>query len=189
MAASDVRVYGPATATGGIRSGPLGTALPTDTATALDAALVASGYVGEDGLSMTENRTTNKIRAWGGDAVRTVQTEHDVTFSWTYLETNTEVLKDLHGDANVTETAPTITLGTLRDVLIKGEALPVKARVFDMKDGDALCRVVVPNGQITEVGDVQFVHTDATGRQVTMEAFPDNNGVKAFIYSDDGVTT
>src|SRR5699024_12875822 len=56
----------------------------------------------------------------------------------------------------------------------------------DMKDGDKKGRVVVPNGQITETGDTQFVHSDATGSEVTLEATPDESGNKAYSYWDDG---
>ena len=183
MAAQDVLVASPATGTGGILAGPLGGTLPTDATTAVDSAYKPHGYVGEDGLSMTTNRSTEKIRAWGGDAVRVVQSEHDVTFSFTLLETNEVTAKAVFGDDNVTATG-----GTL-DIVVNSDTLPRKEWVFDMKDGDKKVRVVVPMGQITEVGDTQFVHTNATGWEVTLEAFPTEDGSKVFIYSDDGSAT
>ena len=189
MASNDVLVASPATGTGGILAGPLGTTVPTDTATTLDVALVKHGYVGEDGLSMTTNRSTEKIRAWGGDTVRVVQTEHDVTFSWTFLETNAVTAAAVYGDDNVTATAATSSSGNLLAIKLNSDSLPSKVYVFDMKDGDRKVRVVVPNGQITEVGDTQFVHSNATGHEVTLEAFPDASGVKCYIYSDDGQKT
>lgn len=188
MAANDVLVASPATGTGGILAGPLGTALPTDSSTTLNVAFVAHGYVGEDGLSMTTNRSTEKIRAWGGDAVRTVQTEHDVTFAFTFLETTAVTAKAVFGDGNVTATAATQSKGNLLAVELNSDSLPQKVWVFDMKDGDKKVRVVVPNGQITEVGETQFVHSNATAWEVTLEAFPDANGNKAYLYSDDGRT-
>ena len=189
MAASDVIVASPATGTGGILAAPLGSTLPTDATTAADVAFVKGGYVGEDGLTMTVARTTEKIRAWGGDTVRVVQTEHDCTFSWTYLETNAESAKAVYGDDNVTTTAATSSAGNLLDIKVNSDTLPHKAWSFEMKDGDRRGRVVVPDGQITEVGETTFVHSNATGHQVTLEAFPDENGNKAYIYWDDGQTT
>lgn len=178
MAAEDILVASPATGTGGILAGPLGTTAPTSTSTSLDSGLVAHGYVGEDGLSMTTDKSIEKIRAWGGDAVRTVQTEHDVTFTFTLLETNEVTAKAVFGDDNVTAN------GTAIDIQVTSDELPRKVWVFDMKDGDKKVRVVVPNGQITEIGDTQFVHSNATGWEVTLEAFPNASGVKAFIYAD-----
>lgn len=190
MAASDVRVASPATGTGGILAAPSTTAtLPTDTAATIPAPFVKGGYVGEDGLTMTVARTSEKIRAWGGDAVRTVQTEHDVTFAWQFLETNEFTAAAVFHEDNVTATPASASAGTLLAIKVDGKPLPPRAWVFDMVDGDAKIRVVVPNGQITEVGDTTFVHTNATGYEVTLEALPDEDGVKAFIYTDDGVTT
>ena len=176
MAARDVLVASPLTGTGGILAGPLGTTVPTDATTAPDSALAPRGYVGEDGLSMTTNRTTEKIRAWGGDTVRVVQSEHDVTFSWTYLETTAVTAADVYGEDNVTSDTG------LTSIKLNSDPLPHKTWVFEMKDGDKRVRVVVPDGQITEIGDTQFVHTAATAHQVTLEAYPDESGSKAYIY-------
>jgi len=189
MAAQNVLVASPATGTGGILAGPLGGTLPTDATTAVDSAYVPHGYVGEDGLSMTTNRATERIRAWGGSTVRIVQTEHDVTFAFTLLETNETTAKAVFGDHNVTVTPATTTKGNLLDIVVNADTLPNKEWIFEMKDGDKRVRVVVPNGQITEVGDTQFVHSNATGWQVTLEAFEDENGNKVYLYSDDGQTT
>ena len=183
MAKKDILVASPATGTGGILAGPLGTAAPTDSTTALDPELVPHGYVGEDGLSMTTDRSTEKITAWGGDAVRVVQTEHAVTFTFTLLETNAASAGAVFGDQNVTVDGGKI------DIVVTSDPLPSKVWVFNMKDGDKTLRVVVPDGQVTEVGDTQFVHSDATGWEVTLEAFPDENGRKAYIYADDGSST
>lgn len=189
MAKSDVLVASPLTGTGGILVAPTGTTLPTDTAAAPGAGFNATGYVGEDGLSMSVGRDTEKIKAWGGDTVRVVETSHEVTLSWTFLETNGAVLAEVYGAGNVTTTQASPTKGTLHAIAVKGGALPERAYVFEMKDGAKRVRVVAPNFQITEVGDTQFVHSAATGYEVTGEALPDSSGVKLYIYTDDGVTT
>ena len=189
MAASDVLVASPATGTGGVLRAPLATTLPTDSSTAIGVAFVAQGYIGEDGVTMTTNRSVEKIRAWGGDAVRTVQSEHDVSFGFTFLETTTNTLKAVFGDSNVTAVAATPSAGNTLAVTVKSDVLPAQVWAFEMKDGDKKVRIVLPNAQITEVGDTEFVHTNATGYEVTIEALPDENGVKAFIYSDDGQKT
>ncbi|WP_051432618.1 hypothetical protein [Promicromonospora kroppenstedtii] len=101
-------VAGKPLATGGVRIGPLGATAPTDATTALDAAFVSAGYVGEDGLTETTDRSTEKVKAWGGDIVKVLQTDFSVSYSFTFLETlNTDVLKAVYGDDNVTVTAAT----------------------------------------------------------------------------------
>lgn len=188
MAATDVRVASPVTGTGGVLSGPLTATPPTDATTTLTG-YNPLGYVGEDGLTMSQARSTERIRAWGGDTVRIVQTEHDVTFSFTFLETNEAVAKEVYGEGQVTATAAGASNGNQLAIEVTSATLENKQWVFDMKDGDARIRVVVPNGQITEVGDVNYVHSGALTYAVTLEAFPDESGVKTYIYTDDGALT
>lgn len=188
MGASQVIAGGPLTGTGGVLAGPLGTALPTDETTALDDALKAQGYVGDDGLTMKIDRKTEKIRAWGGDTVKVIQTEHSVEFELDFLETNTEVLKQFFGSSNVTTTAATASSGTKNKVTLNAATLPPQVYVFEMKDGNARIRVVLPNAQITENSDVKFTSKDAIGYGVKLEALPDALGNKAYIYSNDGLT-
>ena len=176
MAASDVIVASPATGTGGILAAPLGSTVPADAAAEVPAPFAPGGYVGEDGLTMTVARSSEKIRAWGGDTVRVVQTEHDCTFTFTFLETNEFSAQAVFGDDNVEAT------GSALAIKINSDPLPHKAWVFDMKDGDKKIRVVVPDGQITETGETTFVHSNATGHEVTLEAFPDEDGNKAYMY-------
>lgn len=181
MAASDVLVGAPVTGTGGVKYGPAGTPVPTAVDGVLDPALVNQGYVSEDGLTMTVNRETEKVKAWGGATVRIIQTDFECTFQFAFLETTEESLKRLHGDSNVDVTGQEIT------VLINSERLPDGVWIFDMKDGDNLVRVVVPNAQVTEVEDVTFVHTEVTSRGLTIEALPEaDTGNQAYMYLRKG---
>lgn len=181
-------IVGKPLATGGVLVAPKGTALPTDTAAAPNVAFIGTGYIGEDGVTQTIGTDTTDVVAWGGDTVRTVQTSHTLTYQFAFLETNPEVLKLVYGDSNVTVTAATVTLGTRTATLVNSATLPRKSYVLEIKDGNAKVRVVIPDGQITEVGDVTYVHSDALKYEVTITCYPDATGNKAYIYSDDGVT-
>lgn len=191
MASNNVLVGAPATATGGILAAPAGTTGPVDPTTALDAAFVALGLVGEDGVTQTTERNIERIRAWGGDVVRTVTTEHGVTFTFQFLETDSTVMAEVYGADNVDLTAATTSSGSITAVTLKASTLPIKAYVFEMKDGDGRIRISLPAGQITEVGDVTYVHSDAVRYEVTIEALPDVDGVKAYIYvlNDDALVS
>lgn len=173
--------------TGGILRGTTGATLPTDAASTLTG-FNGLGYVSEDGLTETTDRTTDKIKAWGGDVVKVVQSEFSVTYAFTLYETlNDDVLKSVYGDANVTTTPPTASTGTLRTIKVNGDTLEHAPWVFDMKDGTAKIRVVVPDGQITTVGDITYNDGGIIGYAVTLEAFKDSSGNQAYKYIDDGV--
>jgi hypothetical protein len=175
-------------ATGGVLVGPIGTTVPATVAATPDVALVAAGYIGEDGVTQTIDRSTEKVRAWGGDIIKVLQTEVSVTYQFTFAETlNTTVMETVYGESNVTVTPAAVSAGTLRDVKINSKELPHAVFVFEIKDGDAKVRVVVPNGQITAVGDITFSDASIIQYQVTVEAFADASGNQAYIYSTDGV--
>lgn len=176
-------------ATGGILVGPLATAAPTNATTALAVGFKATGYIGEDGLTETVDRSTDKIKAWGGDVVKIVQSDFSTTYQFTFIESlNSDVLKVVYGDSNVSVVSATSSTGTLRTVLINGDALPQKSYVFEVKDGDSRIRIYVPKGQVTEVGDVTYNDGDVIGYQVTVEAFKDATlNANAIKFVDDGV--
>ena len=180
-------VAGTPLATGGILIGSLTATAPTTAVSALTG-FTAAGYIGEDGVTESNERSTDRIRAWGGDTVKVVQTEHNVTYQFTFLETlNADVLKAVYGEDNVTTTAAGVSTGTLHEVAINGSTLPHKSYVFEVKDGDAEIRIYVPDGQITEVGEVTYSDSEVVGYQVTVEAFADELGNKAYKFLDNGI--
>ena len=181
-------VAGKPLSTGGILIAPTGTALPSNTSTAPNVLFVSAGYIGEDGVTENNGRSIEKIRAWGGDTVKVTQTEHTLTYQFTFIESlNTDVLKTVYGSANVTTTAATASTGTLQAIKINSDVLPHKSYIFEIKDGDAKIRIAVPDGQITEIGETTYSDAAAIAYQVTLECFPDATGVKAYKYTDDGV--
>lgn len=180
-------VAGTPLATGGVLIGELTATAPT-TAVSVLTGFSAAGYIGEDGVTEANERSTDRIRAWGGDTVKVVQTEHNVTYQFTFLETlNANVLKAVYGEDNVTTTAATSTTGTLHEVAVNAATLPHKSYVFEVKDGDAKIRIYVPDGQITEVGEITYSDSEVVGYEVTVEAFADDLGNKAYKFLDNGI--
>lgn len=190
---NDIRnvVAGKPLAAGGVWRGPIGTVLPTDATTALEEALKAAGYIGEDGLTETQDRSTEKIRAWGGDTVKVVQTEFGLSFAFTFIEAlNGEVLKAVYGADNVTSAPASSTAGNTHTVKITSDQLPHETYVFEVRDGDARIRIAVPDGQITEVGEITYNDGEVVAYPVVVEAFRDAAlGGQAVKYIDDGQRT
>ena len=186
MAGNATRVGAPINAAGGFYSDSLTAELPTDADSPLPSTAVALGILGEDGLSETEDRNTDQKRGWGGQIARTLQTEYGLQVTLTFLERSTAVLKEVYGEDNVVET--TEQQRRLRSVARKADQLPRKRYYAEMKDGDAKIRIVYPDAQIVEVGDVNYVHSDVVAYEVTLECYLDENGSPSYQYDSEPVS-
>lgn len=175
--ANETLVGAPLSATGGVLVGTAGAALPTSTSTALTG-FKALGLIGEDGLSETADRSTEQVRAWGGSLARTLQTEFGLSYTFTLLETTPNVLRAIHGDANVTAGATPEELA----IKINKEQLPQLPYVFEVKDGENRIRIVIPSGQITNIGDISYSHNDVIRYEVTVTCYADDAGNEAYKY-------
>lgn len=172
---------------GAIFRAPLGTERPTDAKTPLNEAYKNLGYASDEGVTETVERSTEKIKAWGGDTVKIVQTEYGVEYSFQLIETlNDEVLKTLYGDGNVETTPATESTGTLRKVLLNSKSLPAAQYVFDLVDADAVIRIDLI-GQVSEVGDITYSDEDVIKYEVTVSAVADSDGNSAIKHIDDGI--
>lgn len=163
-------------ATGGVYAGATSATLPTNAVDTLDASLTGLGYVSEEGLTQTKSGDTTPVRAWGGDTIRVLKTTDDLSYTWTFLETNVNVLSEVFGPDNVE-----VSDGWGgRKVTIKAGQLSYRAFVFDMLDGTTSVRVVVPNGQLDGNVEVTFTDGQPISFPVTLNAYPDSSGNKAY---------
>ena len=102
--AAKVRIGGGPGVTGEVLVGPT-TATPPATAAAVTTGYTGLGYVSEDGIVRTPERTTEDIKAWqGGTIVRTVVTEAKVLFAFTLIETSKAAVEFAFG-STVTQSA------------------------------------------------------------------------------------
>jgi hypothetical protein len=169
---------------------PVGTAVPTDITTALNSAFKKVGFVSDDGLTESEDRSTDTVTAWGGATVATTQSSFEKTFQFTMIEfLNADAQKLLRGDVNVVSTAANGTHGAQLTIKETADLPARKAMVIDIVSGAARVRHVIPSGQVTDSDDIQWTDTDPAGLNVTFSAYPDQNGVYVYTYTDDGLIT
>lgn len=188
VSASNVLVGAPDQATtGAILSAPLGTALPDSALAAIDGAFVDSGYISEDGLTVTPDKSVEQIKDWSGAIVRSFISEFNGSLSWAHLETNEASLSNWFGDDNITVDAATGASGAAITGIINTVEMPRKSWVFRVKDGEKKVLIVVPDGQVTESGEVQFTQSDALTWPITLTTYPDAAGNNIYVYTDDGV--
>lgn len=173
--------------TGAILSAPLGSELPESPLETPDPAFTSSGYVTNDGVKLTPERSTTDITDWSGALVRRILETFNGTLAWGHLETNEESLKTYFGDDNVAVKVATLTSGTQITAALGAYEMPRKSWLFRIKDGARRVLIVVPDGQVTDQGEVSFTKTGAITWPVTLSTYPDAQGNNIYIITDDGV--
>ena len=158
---------------GAVFRAPLGTTLPTDATTALDNAFVCLGYVSEDGLENSNDMEVSAIKAWGGMIVYRSLTELNDNFAFTLIESeNTDVLKAVYGDSNVT-----IDAHGNASIAVKAEDPEEAVWVFELAlRNNRAKRIVIADGAITSREAITYNDSDAIGYGVTVSAYPDATG-------------
>lgn len=155
-------------------SAPVGTTLPVkyDTkAEDLDEAFVNLGYVSEDGISNAIDQDSENYPDMNGDTIESASSTYTETMVFTLVEQKKDTLAEEYGQQNVTDTAGQITA--------KHNSDPKEQRSYVLllvlKDGRRQT-TVVPKGQVTEVGEKQYVSTDLVGRELTVTCYPNETG-------------
>ena len=167
-------------ASGGLLIGEVqkdATNFPKDASSPIPTGLKAKpgGFIGEDGLTKTVDRSTEKIKDWNKDTVIVLETDHSVVVKFTFLEAaNADVLKAVYGKDNVKIEGKNIQVADAA-----GE-LPHFSLVAEMNGGEGKkARIFVPDGQVTNVADITFKKDDVIKYEVEIECFAVDN--KKFI--------
>ena len=149
---------------GGIYWAAPGTSLPTDATTDLASAFKNVGYVSEDGVTNSKSRETLEIKEWGGETVASEVTSQAEAYKWKSIEyLNVDTLKAVYGTENVTESQGAIAIKVKAGTYGKGVWV-----VDTALSGGRLQRIVIPDGAITEIGDIVYVGNDVTAFDITL---------------------
>lgn len=162
---------------GYLYAAPLGTTLPTDYSTDLSSDFECLGYIGEDGITESVDEDVTEILDMNGDSVLTETGSHTKTFNLTEIETKAATLKEYFGDSCVKDAGGTITVKEVAGKRVK------EVYVFDLVlSGDRRMRIIIPEGKVTEVGDINYSSGEVVGYEQTITAYPDSDGVKTIRY-------
>lgn len=163
LTSSNVRVG----VSGEVSVGPTATTAPTSAAATLTG-FTGLGYVSEDGVTETVDRSIDDIKAWQNAAtVRSTITDASVTYQFTLIETTVDTVEAALG-ASVTQSA---TEGTY--TIVAGSTGGRKSFVIDVIDGANLKRIYIAEGEVTELGDTVYASGEAIGYAVTLKAYTD----------------
>ena len=160
--------------TGKVYVGPTTATAPTSSTSVLTG-FTDLGYVSEDGVEFSNDKSTSQIRAWqNADLVREVVTEGTTTYAFTLLETTQDAIELYFGGTMVDgkiEVVPTATGGK-------------KSFVIDVVDGAKAIRHYIPTGEIRSVEAQQIVNGDAIAYGVTVTAYVKDGRAADVFYSE-----
>lgn len=168
--------------TGAVYRAPLGTTIPTNATSDLDAAFVCLGFCSDDGVTNSGEMESENIKAWGGQNVLTTSSSTDDSFTFKLIEAlNKDVLKFIYGSANVTGE---LTQGNGIAVGVKGYSQDDSIIVIDMvMRNNAVRRIVIPSATISEVGEIAYTDSEAVGYEVTLACAADSLGNTHYEYT------
>ena len=164
----DVKL-GTGLATGMFYHAPAGTALPTDPTDTLTSDWVHVGDVSDAGITLSIDKSTEKLRNWANTVKRVILTEHSETIQAPIMDTTEESLKTVMGDDNVSNTNGVITVN-----LSSGKLPDEEAFLWVMKDGDDMIMIGCTHGQVSAVESVTFAPGSAINWTPTITAMGDD---------------
>lgn len=164
---------------GAVHAAPAGTTAPTSAVAALSDAFKDLGYISDEGVKNNGERSTNKIKAWGGDIVASIQTEKTDSFTMTFIESmNSNVMKLAYGSSNVSG-----DLDSGLSVLVNSTELEEWVIVVDMVlNGSVAKRIVIPKGKVDSISEITYEDEEVIGYQCEITALPDSAGNTHYEY-------
>lgn len=173
--------------TGAVAVAPVGTTAPANARVALANTWKTGGYIDENGISLSLNKSLVAIKDWSQSTVRKALQDFDGTISLNFLQVDEFAATRILGEDNVTTTAASASAGNQLTMKIGASMPPIEAWCFSMKDENRRVRVYVPKGQITEFsGSPTFVPNQANVWPCTLSCYDNGDNVSIIVMYDDG---
>ena len=142
--------------------------------------LESGGYITSDGVSESEDRSTEKILDWNLDVIDIVETEYSLQLTVTYAEAaNAAVLKFLYGEENVEVTETGVYIKK------KSREMPSSAIMFDIKGKNgAKGRAYGDECQVASIGEIAYNKQGLIQYEATIDVLNDVTGVYLHTWMD-----
>lgn len=161
--------------TGALRVAPVGTAAPTGMDTWTDG-WIDLGYISDDGITESVDEDTEDFTPWQSSTpIRTEITRSTKTFSLTLWETSAATVSLYYR-------VPEADMSTSADGVVEfteggKPARDLRSFGIDVIDGTYHRRIILPQAEVTERGDITYKSDTMIGYEITISAYPDRNGV------------
>jgi hypothetical protein len=169
---------------GNVYAAPVGTAAPTTSVSALNAAFLRLGFVSEDGATFTEGKEVTDINAWQSFyPIRKLVTARTVEVSFALREfTKRNIQFALGGTVSGTAPGPYTYVPRTAD-----QGLDTAALVLDWQDGTSRhYRLYIPQGTVTEAVESTITRTASQDLPVTFSAIDPGGGTPIYqLFTDD----
>lgn len=160
--------------------GDVGATAPTDVTSDWGADWDPIGLIDEDdGVVQTRDQDVNTHYAYGGILVRTTRSKHRRQIKVTALEDSALVF----GLVNPGSTSDTAGGVTTRTVMVPVSDL--RAFGAELRDGGITSRLIIPRGEVVEVGDQEAHDDNMTTYPLTIDIYPDADGVLFYELTDN----
>lgn len=142
------------------------------------AGLTSAGFITSDGVTETEDRSTEKILDWNLDVIDVVETDYGLQLTVTFAESsNATVLKAIYGDENVSVTEPSVDTPGSVHIKKGSRELENIGVMFDIKGkGGAAGRGFAAEAQVQSVGEITYTKSTLIQYPATIDVFNDVTG-------------
>jgi hypothetical protein len=165
--------------------GVTGTPLPTDAVATPNAAFKDIGSLTDNGITDSTNQAWKDIFAWQGNAlVASLPGAYTKTFKFAAQEVNGQTLALAYPGSTLTQQAWGVSIAE------KPIVRDIRAWILHgISDSGKLQRIVIPQGQVSDHGDVVWSSQDLTVYEYTVKCFVDASGNVAYRYLYDASLT
>lgn len=141
------------------------------------------GRIGEDGITRSFDSDSEEIKDMFGNVIYTVTTSDSETWNWDMVDTNETSLKTFYGDESVTGSVENgFQIKSNKAWAI--ERMYVNRFIVSKTDTQVVYGlIVIPRGKISERGDQTLVGSDIIHHEITINAMPDAQGNRAYLYT------